>query len=1382
MPSTSSTNTIKSAIEPSQQGLTTKPKPPVEKVEERDRSRWVRVVLLVIIIIILLLLCCCCTFFYQPRLLQDTINNITGNDGQQISELQNSISDLESRVSNQQINSQAINYINNTDVTTGAVNNSTNNISNNTTSSNTTEIINQGANGNFVLFNPVSTQVGDASTLNSLISLTQIANSTNPLIYVNEASSGSQALLQLEVASNNAFTVNNNGQVQINNSGNSAWLNLPGAQTNYSSLNIGTSTGVDPLTPSDGDVWWNGTNLYFNNAGSNVDLLGGGSFSVLAGNGIGVTGGNPATVALGNLTADWNQAGIFNINQAGGLSVNGNTILGNANSDTISLNGRINTNITPFADNTYDLGSLDQRWRDIYLGPGSLNLTSTLGTSGSGLNYTLAKASFSGNTLNLSTANVGSATGGAIGLQSALAQGNGTLAAVNIQSLSDLTSSDYLLNVGDTGAANLLFVRGNGTTTINATKSDSSVDSGLVINGIAGAGGTFNGVKSIINTDSNYTGGTLRGYRAETNLTTPGVFAGSASNGFVNLNTVGGAGNVEIFSQTAFWASLVNSADAIQTNGQIGVSLAQSNSGQVSELSGVLAILNNEVGGVVLGGIRGLETQTNNFGTVNNMFAINASTENQGTVSASLFGIRNDSINRGSVADNYIGDLTSMRFEGAATIAGDLVGNRILIEGDQAVTGSIYGIELDFFPSTFGATAQNQYGVHINGVNNGSVNNYGLYIGGATGGSGDNYPLYINAGDAYLSAGGVRVGNTTNAVAGMIRWTGGDFEGYDGANWQSFTAGGGGQWVDSGSDIYFQAGNVGVGTTTLTEALNVSGNIRVENSILGISLNADARPLITRGFSQFVSGNYAGVGRWGLFLENGHLTLGIPDNPSEGVRFSAYNDDSSIAANLMTVKASGNVGIGFDDPTSRLQVNGNIAFSDTFGSLGGGNSRFIGIPCSVAGSFCNDSGASIEFTQGGTNADSNDLRFYTHQSGVSAGERMRLDEAGNLGIGLVPGGTYKLEVNGVSSSNGLVLQAGSGSQLVIFRTIGNGIYFGNGGAEGSDDIVTEDGILNVNGAIAMTGACSDGDGADGGADGCDLAETFASDQTLQKGELVRLDATPGSDWKKIERTSAKSDNAIGIISTNPTLVMGNNPFTNSRSYPVGLTGVLPTKVVAQNGLVKRGDFVTVSDTAGAGMRANNGDLTVGIALEDQKQNADTINVLVSRNNGATTNNATAANSSESGVSSVEERLANLEAAMASHTDSAALAPKPLDSAAVDATGIDMVKLGLAFSLTDFISVKDSVVMIAGKLDVAELETKKLTIKGNRAGEAVVEEAKTEVTIKVIGMKTSAKVILTPTSEVPQGISYWITKESGQFKVKLSAAAAAELKFDYFVID
>ena len=45
------------------------------------------------------------------------------------------------------------------------------------------------------------------------------------------------------------------------------------------------------------------------------------------------------------------------------LQVNGNTNLGNVNSDTLTVNARVDSNIVPQTDDTYDLGENSRRWR-----------------------------------------------------------------------------------------------------------------------------------------------------------------------------------------------------------------------------------------------------------------------------------------------------------------------------------------------------------------------------------------------------------------------------------------------------------------------------------------------------------------------------------------------------------------------------------------------------------------------------------------------------------------------------------------------------------------------------------------------------------------------------------------------------------------------------------------------------------------------------------------------------------------------------------------------------------------------------------------------------------------------------------------------------------
>ncbi len=96
-------------------------------------------------------------------------------------------------------------------------------------------------------------------------------------------------------------------------------------------------------------------------------------------------------------------------------------------------------------------------------------------------------------------------------------------------------------------------------------------------------------------------------------------------------------------------------------------------------------------------------------------------------------------------------------------------------------------------------------------------------------------------------AGGLLLSNTTSSNAGAIRWTGSDFEGYNGSAWQSFTATGGsglpsgsfGQtlWYDGGawvatSSLYNNSSQIGIGTTSPLSKLHLEGGATKEEMLI----------------------------------------------------------------------------------------------------------------------------------------------------------------------------------------------------------------------------------------------------------------------------------------------------------------------------------------------------------------------------------------------------------------------------------------------------------------------------------------------------------------------------------------------------------------------
>ena len=55
------------------------------------------------------------------------------------------------------------------------------------------------------------------------------------------------------------------------------------------------------------------------------------------------------------------------VTMTGDLSVQGNTTLGNAATDTVTITADVASNILPSADNTYDLGGTGAEWKDVYI-------------------------------------------------------------------------------------------------------------------------------------------------------------------------------------------------------------------------------------------------------------------------------------------------------------------------------------------------------------------------------------------------------------------------------------------------------------------------------------------------------------------------------------------------------------------------------------------------------------------------------------------------------------------------------------------------------------------------------------------------------------------------------------------------------------------------------------------------------------------------------------------------------------------------------------------------------------------------------------------------------------------------------------------------------
>ena len=92
-----------------------------------------------------------------------------------------------------------------------------------------------------------------------------------------------------------SVVVSSTGNVGVGNTNPTAFLHLAAPTTSYASLRLTASAAVDVSAPNSGDMWWNGTNLYFYNGATNKDLLAGGGAVTSVSNTDGFLTSSPTT-------------------------------------------------------------------------------------------------------------------------------------------------------------------------------------------------------------------------------------------------------------------------------------------------------------------------------------------------------------------------------------------------------------------------------------------------------------------------------------------------------------------------------------------------------------------------------------------------------------------------------------------------------------------------------------------------------------------------------------------------------------------------------------------------------------------------------------------------------------------------------------------------------------------------------------------------------------------------------------------------------------------------------------------------------------------------------------------------------------------------------
>jgi len=406
---------------------------------------------------------------------------------------------------------------------------------------------------------------------------------------------------------------------------------------------------------------------------------------------------------------------------------------------------------------------------------------------------------------------------------------------------------------------------------------------------------------------------------------------------------------------------------------------------------------------------------------------------------------------------------------------------------------------------------------------------------------------------------------------------------------------GGSQWSNSAPNIYFSTGNVGIGTTTPSQKLEVNGGALIgtvygSSAASGVltlqSTSSTTKGAINIGVDQTTTTNIGQSGTTGnkLIVATDRL---IVSNSS--VRVNGATDYGDLSVTKVNINNADALQFRTTNPT--ITSNGSMLFSVQ--NVNSDNLKFTVQNSSISNAFVIDSTSA-------TPAKLLDIR----DLGTS---RFVVSGAGNVSASGTVNGTGGLCISGDCKTSwsqvGGPSQWTSGSSSTISYSAGNvGIGTTSPGK-----------TLDVNGDFNASGTITGGTIQ---AKYQDVAEWVESSQELPAGTVVVLDNTKSN--QVIASSRSYDSRVAGVISLRPGLTLGEQ---SEGRVLVATTGRVKVKVDASKGPINIGDLLVTSDKEGFAMKSVPVELggvqihrpgtLIGKALEPLAQGSGEILVLLS---------------------------------------------------------------------------------------------------------------------------------------------------------------------------